>query len=109
MLRVDLVGCDGRMEMCRDPAGLSWVLIWAYSHVGGLALPRHGEALPLWFHCHPLPVPRVLYSTVNKWPAQLRLPPAHGQGWVERWTKASGSPAPTEPGKGDPGRPTGSK
>ena len=44
--------------MCRDQAGLCWVLIWAYSHVGRLALPRHGEALPLWFHCHPLPVPR---------------------------------------------------
>ena len=68
-----------------------------------------GEAPPCWFHCHPLPVPRVHYSTVNKWPVQLRLPPAYGRGWVERWTKAHGSPAPTEPGEGVAERPTGSK
>lgn len=57
----------------------------------------------------PSPCASVLYSTVSKWPAQLRLPPAHGRRWVERWTKASGSPALTEPRKGGPGRPTGSK
>lgn len=58
--------------------GPGWALLGADLGLftrGCLALPRPGEA-PLhwlhWLHCHPLPVPRVLYSTVNKWPAQLR-------------------------------------
>lgn len=92
--------------------GPGWALLGADLGLftrGRLALPRPGEAPLHWLHCHPLPAPRVLYSTVNKWPAQLRLPSVHGHRWVERWTKASGSPAPTEPGKGGPGRPTCSK
>lgn len=91
--------------------GLGWALLGADLGFFTRGYPGSGagEASPYRFHYHPLPVPRVLYSTVNKWPAQLRLPPVHGHGWVERWTKASGSPAPTEPGEGVTERPTGSK
>lgn len=66
----------GGRSLQRDRAGLLWMLIWAYSHVGSLTLPRHwGSSSPItpWL-TSPCALVSSFISQEAACPAQISAP-----------------------------------